>query len=191
MSFKTLHKIEEFPGDRKRAVFCISTQQGDQFLCTDNVADESLDQFSVVEVKSDYFVELWRNDTYEAHLDVSQGNPSTWIKDKKFLDAQKGFSHGEANPVPLAYVHCAIRDEERDVWRRRYLLFREYVGRQVVKRVPYITFTDGITRTIWLLTHGAQYFPVMCDRSNAELLQLMAGEPDGKALSLKELLSCA
>jgi len=68
----------------------------------------------------------------------------------------------------------------KDVWKRHFLFIKEYMGRQVVKRTPYIGFTDGVTRTIWLLAYGAKCFPVMCRTENAELLQLMAGFPDGK-----------
>lgn len=58
-----------------------------------------------------------------------------------------------------------------------------------MRRVPYISFTNGITRTIWLLTYGAKCIPVMCDTQNAELLQMMAGLPDGKPQTIKELLA--
>ena len=185
---KTFHKIETLPDGRKRAVFCIPTKRGDQFMCTGHVSGDLLEEFSVVEVDAGYFLEMWRNDTYEAHLDVSQGNPKTWVQDRKFPKAEKGFSYGETNPVPLAMLTCAIRDLKKDVWQRRLLFFREYMGAQVYKRVPYVTFSNGITRTIWLLTYGAEYFPVMCGTSNAELLQLMAGRPEGKPKTIRALL---
>jgi hypothetical protein len=145
--------------------------------------------FSVVEVDSAYFLELWRNDNDEAHLDVSQGSPETWVKDRKFHYAADGFACGESNPVPLAYVTCEVRNEVKHIWQRRFLFFREYMGQQVTKRIPYVGFTNGITRTIWLLTYGAKYFPVMCRTDNADLLQLLAGLPDGKPRTIKKLLN--
>jgi len=181
---KTFHKIETLPDGRKRAVFRVATDRGDQYLCTDTESED----FSVVEVNAGHFLELWRNDAYEPHRAVAQGNPETWIRDDKFHDAEAGFAHGEVSPVPLALVNCAIRNEAKNVWKRRYVFFREYAGQQVVKRVPYITFTNGVTRTIWLLTYGAKCFPVMCKTENADLLQLMAGLPDGKSQTVKELL---
>lgn len=182
---KTFYKIGARPGGAKCAIFRVSTDRGDQFLCTDTTSDN----YSVVEVDSQYFIEMWRNDFYDAHKDVSRGSPETWVKDYKFKDAEEGFAWGESNPVPLADVHCAVRSEAKDVWKRRYLFFREYVGQQIVKRVPYIGFTNGITRTIWLLAYGAKCFPVMCRTDNAELLQLMAGLPDGQPKKISELLS--
>ena len=134
--FKTFHKIETLLDGKKRAVFCIPTQRGDQFLCTEHVTDESLDEFSVVEVDSGFFLEMWRNDTYEAHLDVSQGNPKTWIKDRKFQKAEEGFSYGEANPVPLAFVSCAVRNEEKDLWQRRFYSFANTWGDRLLSGFP-------------------------------------------------------
>ena len=182
---KTLYKIEELPGRRKCAVFRVSTDRGDQFLCTESESD----MMSVVEVDSAYFLELWRNDNDEAHRHVSQGSPETWVNDRKFHYAEDGFSCGESNPVPLAYVTCEVRNEVNHVWQRRFLFFREYMGQQVTKRIPYVGFIDGITRTIWLLTYGVKCFPVMCRTSDADLLQLMAGFPECKSLTLKELLA--
>jgi len=51
-----------------------------------------------------------------------------------------------------------------------------------------VAFTNGMTRTIWLLTYGATRFPMMCDTDEAELLQLLAGFPDGKPQTIKMLL---
>jgi len=109
-------------------MFRISTDCGDQYLCT----REKSDIFSVVEVKADYFLEMWRNDTaYESHCGVSHGSPETWVNDYKFKDAEKGFSYGELNPVPLAHVSCEIYNEVKDVWKRRYFFFRGSVKRTV------------------------------------------------------------
>jgi len=181
---KTFHKIETLPDGRKRAIFRVPTDRGDQFLCTDTESGD----FSVVEVDAGHFLEMWRNDTCEPHRDAAQGSPETWIKDDRFKDAERGFSYGEPNPVPLALVNCAIRNETKNVWRRRYLFFREYAGQQIVKRYPYITFTNGITRAVCLLTYGATCFPVMCKAENADLLQLMAGFSDGRPQTIKALL---
>ncbi|CAK7053932.1 MAG: hypothetical protein BACD_02605 [Bacteroides rodentium] len=183
---KTFHKIGKRPNGNRCAIFRISTDRGDQFLCTDTEPES--EDFSVVEVDTNHFLEMWRNDTYAPHLDASQGNPATWVKDDKFHDAEAGFAHGESNPVPLALVTCAIRNEAKNIWKRRYFFFKEYAGQQIVKRVPYITFTNGITRTIWLLAYGAKCFPVICETKNADLLQLMAGLPDGKPQTLQKLI---
>jgi len=181
---KTFYKIEELPKQCKRAVFRVPTKRGDQFLRTEYVSDE----FSVVEVDAEHLLELWRNDTDEDCFELAHGNPGTWMKCKEFHEAGNCFAHGESKPVPLAFIYCDIRDEMKDVWKRRFLFVKQYMGQQFVKRTPYIGFTVGVAQTIWLLTHGAKCFPVMCKTENAELLQLLAGLPDGKPQTIKELL---
>lgn len=73
--------------------------------------------------------------------------------DYKYSGAVAGFSQGIGNPVPLAYAG-AMREGPR-------------VG---------IGFTNGITRTFWLLANRAEAFPVMvCGRESAELMHKAAG----------------
>lgn len=181
---QTLYRIEKEIGKMPRAVFCVTTDRGKAFLCTDS----TWENHSIVEVDTRFFLELWRADTYQAHKTIAQGSPETWAHDDKFKHAEAGFSCGESNPVPLAYINCEIRDEEMDVWERYFIFFRRFKGRKVVSRIPYITFTDGITRTIWLMTRNAPYFPVLCDTKDAALLQVLAGLPEGKPQTMPELL---
>jgi hypothetical protein len=61
---------------------------------------------------------------------------------KKYVDATGGFSKGIINPVPIALIGCS------DV----------------------ISFTNGITRTKWLIRNGALYFPVECSRKSVKNL---------------------
>jgi len=46
---------------------------------------------------------------------------------------------------------------------------------QKSSKKPYCAFTNGVTRTIWLLANGAESFPVMTDKSSYELLKSCAG----------------
>jgi len=107
---KTFHKIETLPDGRKHAVFRVATDRGDQFLCSDTESED----FSVVEVDADHFLELWRNDTYEPHRAVAQGNPETWIKCPKlmFIDPDTATKH-------IANLHivgfCSLLVELADV----------------------------------------------------------------------------
>jgi len=183
-SIKTFYKIEELPKQCKRAVFRVPTDCGYQYLRTEYVSDE----FSVVEVDAEHLLELWRNDTDGDCFDLAHGNPHTWMEYKEFHEAQNCFAHGQSKPVPLAFVYCDIRDEMKDVWKRYFLFVKEYMGRRIVTRTPYIGFTVGIIQTIWLLTYGAKCLPVMCRTESAELLQLLAGLPDGKPQTIKALL---
>jgi hypothetical protein len=62
---------------------------------------------------------------------------------KKYADAIDGFSRGITNPVPLAEAGY-------------------YNG---------ISFTNGITRTKWLILNGALCFPVECSERSAKRFQ--------------------
>ncbi|HCM7206543.1 TPA: fertility inhibition factor FiwA [Salmonella enterica subsp. enterica serovar Typhimurium str. D23580] len=73
--------------------------------------------------------------------------------DYKYRHAVSGFSQGPENPVPLAEV---------DAWRD---------GGKVR-----VGFTNGITRTFWLIANRAPAFPVeVVGRQAAELLHHAAG----------------
>lgn len=58
--------------------------------------------------------------------------------------------------------------------RRRFWLWNETV---IVARAgePYLDFTNGVTRTIFLLASGVSEFPVKCAVSSAKLLWELAG----------------
>lgn len=82
--------------------------------------------------------------------------------------------------MPLAYVHCYHYDADERFGIR--LVSRLLGKKNIEKRKPYCAFTDGITRTIWLLANGARCFPVITDYQSYELLQLHAGLPESKKL---------
>jgi hypothetical protein len=81
---------------------------------------------------------------------------------KKLLDAQNGFSHGESNPVPLAEVSC---------WN------------------GCISFTNGITRTKWLVMNEAACFPVECSKNSARSLYDKYSYKQTEIRSVAELFS--
>jgi len=62
-----------------------------------------------------------------------------FAQDRKFHWAISGFSQGIENPVPLAEVTATDWQGKRQ-----------------------IAFTNGITRTLWLLAHDVPAFPVQC-----------------------------
>lgn len=86
-------------------------------------------------------------------------------KDYKFGKAEVGFSCGEANPVPLAEVS--------------YELYRGGYG---------VAFTNGITRTLWLLANHAVAFPVECPASQAGDLYDAAGLQGIEPITVHSLL---
>ena len=65
--------------------------------------------------------------------------------------------------MPLARVYC-YSDEYYVPIKARYIPFFK---KKYVKETKYAcSFSDGITRTIWLLSNGAKSFPVHLSSSN-------------------------
>ncbi|NYA15551.1 plasmid fertility inhibition factor family protein [Serratia fonticola] len=111
----------------------------------------------------------WRNNPNSIVPELSRGDESAWRRDRKFHEAEKGFSHGADNPVPLANPHC------------RFILDQGLP-------VPALGFTNGITRTIWLLANGADRFPVHADNHrSAQMLQRGIGYRPACPLAVQSL----
>ncbi len=123
----------------------------------------------VVIVRKRPFLEAWAQNGREPRL--ANGDETLWRKDFKFLLAEEGFSHGYYNPVPLAL--CDARYE-------------------LDKGLPVLntSFTDGITRTIWLMANGAESLPVsLTSEKSARLLFRGAGDRKTEPLSVAFLHS--
>lgn len=74
--------------------------------------------------------------------------------DRKYRFAQQGFAASAKSPVPLSKVH----------------IFHTKWGDS-------FSFTDGITRTLWLIANEAPVFPISTESSkDACLISAMAGE---------------
>ena len=147
-----------------------------------NISEYGMDNFGIVIVDAQKFLSLWRADPYSPHQVEANGTPETWPNDYKYSHAVEGFSHGRENPVPLADVSygAAIRTSVS----YKFLRF----GRsERQEQVEYVAFTNGITRTIWLLTHGCAAFPVKCGMSSARELFLAAAAEGTSFHSLAEL----
>ncbi len=125
----------------------------------------------VVVVDAVAFVTLWRNEPSPLSRDLNFGDKVSWKKDKKFPDAEIGFSFGQENPVPLAKGVCYINPKNN---------------------LPYIAMDNGITRTIWLLSNGVKYFPLECrNQKEAQSLVKYAGYKSTDIIAIKELLECS
>ncbi|CAN7551558.1 plasmid fertility inhibition factor family protein [Duganella sp. LjRoot269] len=168
------------------AVFKIPTAHRDQvFMCATRTNYRN-DMRAVVIVDSERFLNLWRQPN-SSHLDIAVGDPSTWPSDYKFSDAEDGFQRGELNPVPLATVDCRRTIETYPVFERWLLFFKRYVGTREQEELS-LHFTNGITRTIWLLTAGAKSFPVECSIQSAPLLHQLAGTIGSQFLTIEQLI---
>lgn len=141
---------------------------------------------AVVEIDSIRFLALWRQ-PHSSHRDIALGNPETWPSDYKYHWADDGFAEGPGNPVPLAEVNCGLAEYDLTEVRRRFFLFKEVIV-VALRGQPWFSFTNGITRTIWLLANGATEFPVECSLSDAAELQQLAGVIGGKPVVLSDLI---
>ncbi len=86
---------------------------------------------------------------------------SQWLRqnmsqDDKYPIIAKKFLHSLDNPIPLAEINCGICDS-----------------------LPSFSFTNGITRTIWLISNYANSFPITTyGKESANLLNNIAGLTD-------------
>lgn len=143
------------------------------------------DCYAVVLVDAARFLQLWRA-PHSSHCDVAMLNESTWPTDYKYHEAVEGFSHGAENPVPLAEVSCGRISQDIVKQRRRLLLWKSDVI-IACKGESFLNFTNGVTRTIFLLANGATEFPVRCEKNSAELLSQLAGSGNHSPLLLSSL----
>ena len=140
---------------------------------------------TVVDAKK--FLHLWSLEPYNFNAELGKGTRKTWVADRKYPEAAKGFSHGISNPVPLANVVCNEHQDQSITYKKRLFRRPEIVKIEEV-RFSYVNFINGITRTIWLLANGAQYFPVECHSKNgAERLFYECGLESCPIKSVEEL----
>jgi hypothetical protein len=145
------------------------------------------DQRTVVLVDAARFLTAWRADCGPAQMGVIRTvvarinrafgrtvpgcnewlphlSLEAWKLDSKFQWAADGFAHGAENPVPLARVGLSRRTH------------------------GYVAFTNGITRTLWLLANGAISFPIECDASSAEAFSRAVGVDWAQPMTVQNLL---
>lgn len=141
------YNIKDNPSDfRKMVVFEVLISKGRTVYMSASETNYENDNRAIVIVNAKKFLDLWKNDPHSEHHKIANGNPATWRRDKKYLDAERGFGYGESNPVPLANASF-------------------FEANPIVSSRQYIRFTNGVTRTIWLLTNDCLEFPVECSLS--------------------------
>lgn len=149
---------------QRAALFRVHTSVADVYLSVSR-SNYGNEERAVVEVDCARLFRLWRDEPRGEHAGLANGNPQTWRADPRFELAAEGFSFGEHDPVPLAEVSCPAS-----------------------AAVPYVTFTDGVMRTLWLAAYAAKSFPVECAMHEAEALQRLAGAAGSRWLSVAELV---
>jgi hypothetical protein len=181
-----LHSIQK---DRfgVKAIYEIELKKHENVYMSVAKTNHMNDERCVVIVDSEKLLELWRREPYGIHSDISMGNIETWKNDRKYLHAEKGFSFGISNPVPLANIVCHKNIESKPVYERRYLFFKKIV-RFEERKYDYVAFVNGITRTIWLLAHGAKCFPIECGiKEGAGRLAEVAGYGNNAFTTVEKL----
>ncbi|WP_175743341.1 plasmid fertility inhibition factor family protein [Burkholderia ambifaria] len=178
---KTFSHLETMIHLERFAVFCIPTQEhGEVWM---RISERCANR-AVIEVDAERFLAAWRQEG-SGYSDIAHLTIDGWRRDYKFHDAQEGFEEGWPNPVPLADVNAWLSHKQRQsavpVSERRLGRWFRYLVRDepdvapATEAVPCISFTNGITRSIWLLAAGAQRFPVSCSAGNASLLHELVG----------------
>jgi hypothetical protein len=175
-------ELEQDSSGKNRVVFTVPLPRRDPVFMSLTLDDYSRECSGVVIVDSAKFLQLWRSEPNSIHSDMANGSPETWPSNYKFELATNGFSHGKANPVPLAEVSFGI-DSRNTETRRFFGLFKELQ----YEDVPFVAFTNGITRTIWLLTQGCTAFPVECNRTRTQELHQVAAAPGTSAHTADEI----
>lgn len=141
------------------------------------VTSDEPDDTAVVIVDAFRFVQLWRNEPNSIHAEFSHGSPASWRSSRKFRLADDGFALGQNNPVPLAQVifdAMNLQPSGPDIHSASS------------HSVPHLMFSNGITRTIWLLSHGCSAFPVECDLPGAVRLHELSGVPGTELLTVSK-----
>lgn len=116
------------------------------------------DVFSLMMSKVGYY-DYWaaqsdmNNPKYDYLLQLAYENEANWRRFRKFPEAERCFSWGITNPVSLALSGC-------------YQTKSGNFGSG---------FSNGVTRTIWLLANGAKEFPVLSFENGSTLLLQHAG----------------
>lgn len=167
-----MSRLEEVDLVTGVAVFGVATSAGVQYM---KLRRDEFDAHAVVDVDAQRFLALWRAHPASYTYDIACGSPATWPQDRKWQNAVDAFCPGRSNPVPLAIVSLSPAFE-----RVRAPWWPPHWGRgTVVRELGCLGagFVDGVTRTIWLLTHGATSFPVLIDIDAADELQRAAGLP--------------
>jgi len=74
------------------------------------------DERFVTVVDAVKFQELWAREPYGFNAELSRGNRAAWMADRKYHSAERGFSFGIKNPVPLASVVCNEKNKRGQVF---------------------------------------------------------------------------
>ena len=174
----SLITIEKRYGTTTMAIFSVPLADREPvFMCVYETPYENENR-GVVMVDARKFLRLWRAQPDGLHREIAQGNPDIWRQDRKFPAAAEGF----ANPVPLPEVGYA--EEKQTSVSYKFLRFGRH---EQTQHFRYLSFINGITRTIWLLSHVCSAFPVECPMSSAPKLHRAASVAGTRVFTVRDV----
>lgn len=147
-SFNTYYPIN------LQIIFEIPIKEGRQVYMQHSLEFDSKGFIIILDTKK--FIKIWRKSKNDSRIpNYHIGDEKLWRTDYKFHSAEQGFEDGKKNPVPVtAGIDCIGKFPNCNV-----------------------SFNDGVTRTIWLLANGAEYFPIVVpDMDSAIIFQSNAGK---------------
>ena len=178
----SLTTIEKRYGTTRMAIFSVSLADREPVFMSVAETPYENEKRGVVIVDARKFLKLWRADPYQTHQDIARGNPRTWRQDDRFPAAAEGFSYGIKNPVPLAQVGDS--EVKQTSVTHTFLWFGRH---EQTRHFRYVSFINGITRTIWLLSHGCKAFPVECPMSSALNLHRAASVEGTQVFTVRDV----
>jgi hypothetical protein len=178
----SLITIEKRYGTTRMAIFSVSLADREPVFMSVAETPYENENRGVVMVDARKFLKLWRAQPAGRQQEIAQGNPDTWRQDRKFKDAAAGYSYGFTNPVPLAEVGYA--EGEHTSASYKFLRFGRH---EQMRHFRYVSFINGITRTIWLLSHGCEAFPVECRLPEARNLHRAASVAGTQVFTVRDV----
>ena len=121
------------------------------FSLSNKLFMESSKNNGIIILHRENFLKLWKNEPNPINKELNEGNPEIWKKDPKYKEAERGFSYGYKNPVPLGKI-VINKNEENSIL--------------------YAALDDGITRTIFLLSNNIIYIPFQIIKINVSIKEL-------------------
>jgi hypothetical protein len=173
--------IEERYGERL-AIFSVPLADKEQVFMCAQMSPYDNENRGVVIVDAKKFLGLWRSTPAGSHRQIALGSPETWQSDRKYAYATHGFSRGIKNPVPLACV--SYSEGKKTIVSYKFLWFGR---KELTSHSAHVSFINGITRTIWLLSNGCQAFPVECRMPSALQLHAKASVEGTRVFTLRDV----
>ncbi|WP_063662584.1 plasmid fertility inhibition factor family protein [Aliivibrio fischeri] len=133
---------------------------------------------TIVKVCPDKFRLYWKKEPYPLEPTLIFGGEKEWREDYKFGRAERGFSFGKNNPVPLPRIIASSKSISIPIKERKFF-FSKVVGYREEVLLDYVGIENGITRIIWLLANGADYIPILCNEKKSDILKRFAGIVEG------------